>query len=72
MPETESYSILLNQSQTSITTIYQDPIHEVFEVSVTKGDKKATFIWTILALQNEQQDIYWYTTSVMLFNVLTI
>lgn len=40
MPETESYSILLNQSQTSITTIYQDPIHEVFEVSVTKGDKK--------------------------------
>ena len=72
MLETESYSILLNHSQTSITTIHQDPIHEVFEVTVTKGDKKATFIWTILALQNEQQDIYWYTASVMPFNVPTI
>lgn len=72
MLETESYSILLNHSQTSITTIHQDPVHEVFEVTVTKGDKKATFIWTILALQNEQQDVYWYTASVMPFNVPTI
>ena len=72
MLETEDYSIPLNHSQTSITTIHQDPIHEVFEVMVTKDDKKATFIWTILALQNEQQDIYWYTASVMPCNVPTI
>ena len=72
MLETEHYSILLNHSQTSITTIHQDPIHEIFEVIVTKDNKKATFIWTILALQNEQQDIYWYTASVLPFTIPTI
>jgi len=71
MLETEHYSILLNHSQTSITTIHQDPIHEVFEVTVTKDNKKATFIWTILALQNERQDIYWYTASVMSYTIPT-
>ncbi len=72
MLETEDYSILLNHSQTSITTIHQDPIHEVFEVTVTKDNKTASFIWTILALQNEQQDIYWYTASVLPFTIPTI
>jgi len=71
MLETEDYSILLNHSQTSITTIHQDPIHEIFEVIVTKDNKTAAFIWTILALQNEQQDIYWYTASVMPYTIPT-
>jgi hypothetical protein len=44
----------------------------VFEVTVTKDNKTESFIWTILALQNEQQDICWYTASVLPFTIPTI